>query len=96
MTNSAPPMAGHQKAGRRFPGAGLQNSWDDEDMPVICPTCQIRRKYPLLIPQAMWKTAGNRKESSALTFVLYGPDRRSKLESHCLPARKRKCFMQVY
>jgi hypothetical protein len=30
-----------QKTRDRFSGAGLKNSCDDEDMPVICPTCQI-------------------------------------------------------
>jgi hypothetical protein len=30
----------NEKARGRFPGAGF-NSCDDEDVPVICPTCQI-------------------------------------------------------
>jgi hypothetical protein len=29
-----------QKTRGRFPGAGFCNSCDDEDMSVICPTCQ--------------------------------------------------------
>ena len=30
-----------EKARGRFPGAGSKKFCDDEDMPVICPTCQI-------------------------------------------------------
>ena len=30
-----------EKARGRFPGAGFGNSCDDENMPVICPTCQM-------------------------------------------------------
>jgi hypothetical protein len=30
-----------EKTRDRFPGAGFENSCDGEDMPVICPTCQI-------------------------------------------------------
>ena len=30
-----------EKARGQFPGAGFENSCDDDDMPVICPTCQI-------------------------------------------------------
>jgi hypothetical protein len=35
-----------EKARDRFPGAGI-NFWDDEDMPVICPTCQILLATPI-------------------------------------------------
>ena len=30
-----------EKARGRFPGAGSQDFCDDEEMPVICPTCQL-------------------------------------------------------
>src|ERR1700733_9185401 len=35
-----------KKARDRFPGAGI-NFWYDEDMPVICPTCQIFLAAPI-------------------------------------------------
>jgi hypothetical protein len=53
MTSSAPPDRGLSKSRRPVSRRGPQNSSDDEGMPVICPTCQIRLKYSLPIPQAM-------------------------------------------
>jgi len=59
----------NEKARGRFPGAGFCNSCDDEDMPVICPTCQtLFWKQPpiswrlLVKPLNRWRgcSGGNR------------------------------------
>jgi len=53
ITSTAPPDRGLSKSRPPIFPRGPQNSSDDEGMPVICPTCQIRRKYWLSNPQAM-------------------------------------------
>jgi hypothetical protein len=53
-----------KKTRDRFPGAGFCNSCDDDDMPVICPTCQIF--WRALIPdRVMRRRSWARRTASA-------------------------------
>jgi hypothetical protein len=43
------------KSPRPVAGTGFQISCDDEDMPVICPTCQILIRRALEIRRTSWR-----------------------------------------